>query len=123
MNRRIHISENQLALPFGQAGSKVNSYESRERLFWLFASVSVVSIFMYVYAINAAAHHIAVRQNLEKEVSSMNTDLSTLEFKAIELKNAVTIETAQEFGFSEVRQPLYVSRSSSGNSLTLNTVR
>ncbi len=112
-----------MALPFGQAGSKVNSYESRERLFWLFASVSVVSIFMYVYAINAAAHHIAVRQNLEKEVSSMNTDLSTLEFKAIELKNAVTIETAQEFGFSEVRQPLYVSRSSSGNSLTLNTVR
>lgn len=120
MSRRFKISHNQLALPFGEIDTRNISFEDRQRFFWLLVSISVFSLFIYVYAINATAHNIAIRQNLEREVADIGVRLSSLEFASIELKNAVTIETAHAYGFKEVRQPLYVSRGIS-SSLTLNT--
>lgn len=114
-----------MPLPFSQSGqtrSRAISIEDRERTFWFLASVSLLSLFVYIYAINAAAHHIAVRQNLEKEVAETNTRLSTLEFNVIALKNNVTLEVAQSYGFEEVSAPLYVSRTSSASSLTFNDI-
>lgn len=122
MRRKIQLNLNQLALPFSEGNSKALSLEGRERFFWGLVSVSLCSLLIYVYAINAAAHHIAVRQNLEKQVERLNGDLSVLEFETIALKNGVTMEVATNYGFSEVREPLYVSRDAE-NSLTLNTVK
>lgn len=126
MSRKfIFNNENQMPLPFSQSGqtrSRAISIEDRERTFWFLASVSLLSLFVYIYAINAAAHHIAVRQNLEKEVAETNTRLSTLEFNVIALKNNVTLEVAQSYGFEEVSAPLYVSRTSSASSLTFNDI-
>ena len=121
--RRINLHENQLSLPFGEGGVRSLSYEHREKLFWYIVGVSVISLFAYIYAINAAAHHIAVRQNLEKEVALMKAELGSLQFTSIALKNGITIEKAYELGFTEVRRPLYVSRDASAGSLTFNTAR
>lgn len=121
MTKRNVTNFNQLYLPFGEKSSRALSLEDRQKAFWFLVSVSVFSLFIYVYAINAAAHHIAVRQNLEREVAQMESHLSSLEFASIELKNSITIETAREYGFAEVKEPLYVSRNTL-NSLTLNTV-
>ncbi len=121
MNKRGNINHNQLFLPFDQNDSRAISIEGRQKAFWFLASVSLFSLFIYVYAINATAHHIAIRQNLEREVSQMEGRLGSLEFVSIELKNSITLETAREYGFTEVREPLYVSRDSL-SSLTLNTV-
>lgn len=120
MNKRNIANYNQLYLPFGERGSKVLSLEARQKAFWFLVSVSVFSLFIYVYAVNATAHHIATRQNLEREVAQVEGRLSSLEFASIALKNSITIETAREYGFAEVKEPLYVSRDSF-NSLTLNT--
>lgn len=120
MNKRNTANYNQLYLPFGERGSKVLSLEARQKAFWFLVSVSVFSLFIYVYAVNATAHHIATRQNLEREVAQVEGRLSSLEFASIALKNSITIETAREYGFAEVKEPLYVSRDSF-NSLTLNT--
>jgi len=120
MNKRSISNYNQLYLPFGQRSGRVLSLEDRQKAFWFMVSVSVFSLFVYVYAINATAHHIATRQNLEREVAQMEGRLSSLEFASIALKNSITIETAREYGFAEVKEPLYVSRDSL-NTLTLNT--
>lgn len=120
--RRININQNQLAIPFREVRSRAISYEDRQRVFWSMVTISLLSLTAYVYAVNATAHHLAVRQNMEKEVAQAAADLGELEFAHIELSNAVTIETAREYGFQEVRQPLYVTRSGPG-SLTLNTVK
>lgn len=122
MTRKHTINDNQLSLPFSQARELTASLENREKAFWTLVFISLASLAIYIYAINAAAHHIAVRQNLEREVAEQNAALSSLEFAVIELKNNVTIETAREFGFSEVKKPLYVSRDTE-SSLTLNTAR
>ncbi len=111
-----------MPLPFGQARSRSISYEDRERAFWFLVSASLLSLIVYVYAINAAAHHIAVRQNLEKQVAETNASLGSLEFNVIALKNNVTLEVAQSHGFTEVKAPLYVSRTASENTLTFNNI-
>lgn len=121
MSKKFKFNTNQLSLPFSAKTAAAVSLEHREKAFWFLASVSLCSLLVYIYAINAAAHHIAVRQNLEREVAETNVRLSSLEFASIELKNAVTIETAEIYGFTEVKEPLYVSRNSA-ESLTLNTV-
>ena len=121
MSRRINTNHNQLPLPFGEGTTRAISFDNRQRLFWFLIGVSVFSLVMYVYAINAAAHHIAVRQDLERQSAEISASLSSLEFTSIELRNAITIDTAREYGFAEVKEPLYVSRGAS-NSLTLNTV-
>jgi hypothetical protein len=121
MTRKFKLNHNQLPLPFGDKAAKALSLDDRQRFFWFLVSVSALSLLVYIYSINAAAHHIAVRQNLEREVSDTNVRLSALEFEVIQEKNNITLETAQQYGFVEVKEPLYVSREAT-NSLTLNTV-
>ena len=121
MKRRINIHESQLALPFGEGRVMAISYESRTRFFWSLITLSAFSLLAYVYAINATAHHIAVREHLEEKVAHIESELGALEFAYIDLRNNVSIETARELGFKEVREPLYVSRKTD-SALTLNTV-
>jgi len=120
MNKRLKFNQDQLSLPFGQKTARALSLEDRQKAFWFLVSASLCCVLVYIYAMNAAAHNIAVRQNLEREVSETNARLSTLEFASIELRNSVTIETARTYGFTEISEPLYVSRSAP-SALTLNT--
>lgn len=121
MTKRIANNFNQLPLPFGsESQTRILPMEDRQRVIWFLAGASALSIFIYIYAINATAHHLAVRQNLEGHVAEMNADLATLEFESIALKNSITVDTARQYGFNEVKEPLYVARSAA-NSLTLNT--
>ena len=121
MSRKT-FNHNQLSLPFGEKGGRAISYEDKSKAFWLLVSISLLSLSFYVYAVNATAHHIAIRQNLEREVASLTAEIGTLEFASIGLRNAITMEKAAELGFSEVRRPLYVSRTPN-TALTLNTER
>lgn len=122
MSRKITFNQNQLPLPFREKRSVAISLDDRQRFFWFLSGAALLSLVVYFYAINATAHHIAVRQNLEKEVAQAAAKLGSLEFSYIELRNAITIETAHQYGFKEVKQPLYVTRDS-GSSLTLNTAQ
>ncbi|MDO8565147.1 MAG: hypothetical protein Q7R67_00775 [bacterium] len=127
--RRIHIHESQLTLPFlsakagGEGRAVALSLESRQRFFWLTVSISVFSLLAYIYGIYATAHHIAVRAHLEEQVANIESKLGALEFAYIGLKNNVSMDTAHQFGFKDVRTPLYVSRDAHTDSLTLNTIK
>ncbi|MDO8424231.1 MAG: hypothetical protein Q7S54_01300 [bacterium] len=121
MSRRINISENQLSLPFSQRGARTISYDQRIRFFWFLAGVAICSLALYIYAIEATARNVALRENLETRVTEAESKLSSLEFAYIKLKNNVSMELAHQYGFREASSPLYVSRSYQG-SLTLNTV-
>ena len=101
--------------------AKAISYENRARLFLIFASIAVLSLFAYVYAINATARNIALRQGLERQIADISANLNSLEFAYIELRNNVTIELAYHYGFQEIRNPLYISRTRPA-SLSFNTL-
>ena len=123
MSRRNNIiSIHQLALPFGEMSVRTISYDQRARFFTIMIAVSALSIFAYIYAINATARNVAVRQNLERQIAEVSTKLDTLEFAYIELKNNVTMELAYQYGFQEATTPLYISRTRPAT-LSFNTIR
>lgn len=101
--------------------TKTISYDNRIRFFWVLVAISILSLFIYIYAINATARNIATRQGLERQIAKISTGLDSLEFAYIELKNNITIEIALQHGFREVSSPLYVSRARAA-SLTFNTL-
>jgi len=94
-------------------------YDTRERAFWFLASVSVLSLFIYFYAVNAIARNTALRGNLEAHLADAGSKIGSLEFSYISLKNSVTSEIALERGFKEAKEPLFVTRTPA-SSLTLN---
>lgn len=98
------------------------SYDNRVRFFWIMVVVSILSLSIYVYAVNATARNIVVRRDLEKQITSVSSSLNSLEFAYIELRNNITIELAYLYGFKEVRNPLYISRTNPA-SLSYNTLR
>lgn len=125
MSKRINFNDEQLSLPFGEARAAQLSFgaiglEARQRIFWSLAGISLLSLFIYFYAINAIARNTALRQNLEAHMADASGRIAALEFAHIELENAVTEELARQYGFEEVKAPLYVSRTKA-TALTLNT--
>lgn len=99
--------------------TKAISYDYQVRFFWILVSLSLLCLGFYVYAINATARNVATRQEVERQISKISSNLSALEFTYIELKNNVTIELANVYGFKEVKNPLFISRSSA-SSLSFN---
>ncbi len=97
-------------------------YDNRVRFFWTVVTVSVLSLFIYIYAINATARNIVTRQDLERQIANASANLDSLEFVYIELKNNITIELAYYYELKEVRNPLYVSRINPA-SLSFNTLQ
>lgn len=121
MSKRTIFNQNQLALPFGERGGKAISYDNRAYFFWILVTISILSLSIYIYAINSTARNIATRQSLERQVAKVSANLDSLEFAYIELKNNVTMELAYQYGFREVKSPLYVSRAHS-SALSFNTL-
>jgi len=101
--------------------TKVISYDNRARIFLILVAVLILSFFVYIYAAYAITRNTALRQNLERQIANASTDLNSLEFAYIKLKNNVTIELAYLYGFQEAKNQLYVSRARPA-SLTFNTL-
>lgn len=100
--------------------TKTLPHEYRLAIFWTLASVIILSLLAYVYAVNLTARNVALRKNLENQTIELSATLAELEFAYIEKKNTITFESALAYGFKETRKPLYVSRQLS-SSLSFNT--
>ena len=123
MSKKLKFNYNQPSLPFDEKAAKTLalSLETRERIFMILLSFSLLSIGTYIYAVNATAHHVAERASLEGQSAELTTELATLEFQYIDLRGQVTLDTAKGLGFAEVKNPVYVSKNGA-NSLSFNTV-
>lgn len=100
--------------------TKTITLEDRIRFFWLLVTVSLSSLVLYVYAVNATARHVALRQDLENGVIEASAQIATLQYSYLSMQQSITLDKALSYGFSEVKNPLYVSRTSSAGSLTFN---
>lgn len=102
--------------------TKTISYDTRTRVFWTFAVLSIISLIIYVWAINMTVRNTVTRQNLENDVASISTKIGELEFSYIALKNNVSLDMAYTKGFKKVSSAEYISRGAS-RSLTMNTLQ
>ncbi|MGB8815791.1 MAG: hypothetical protein WCC74_00935 [Minisyncoccia bacterium] len=88
--------------------------------FWTFSFLSIFMTLIYFYSIIEIT--VSVRQNtvLTENLSSLNLKVSDLEYKYLQAKSVITLETAKNLGFSENTKQVFVSRASSVPSLSLN---
>lgn len=100
--------------------TKTISYDARVRIFWMLISISVASLGLYVYGINATVRNTVARQDLEAEAMNIGTKLGEMEFAYIGLKNDVSLEVAYARGFKDVTNPVYISRTES-HALSMNS--
>lgn len=101
------------------AKTKTFSIDLRVKLFWLFSTTIAISLAVYCYAVLATIHHTITKKNVVEHSTVLANKVSELEFVNIAMKNDVNINRALEDGYTEVINPIYISRVSV--SLTLNT--
>lgn len=104
---------------FRQKVQKINNQESTKTLFCLFIMIIFVCLFSYGYLIRDTIVNIVSRQNIENQLSVLSSDIISLESQYIKVKNAVTLESAQNMGFVSVLAPKYVNREVKGPDLSL----
>jgi hypothetical protein len=63
-----------------------------------------------VYFVTDTVKNVVKRQNLESEISTLNSEIGDLEFKDISMKNDVTLDKALAMGFKEVETTKYITR-------------
>lgn len=102
--------------------TKTISYDNRVRIFWSLIFLSILSLVVYIYGVNATVRNTVARQNLESEALSISTHLGEMEFSYIGLTNKVSLTVAYERGYKDVSAPVYISRNQNAG-LSINTLK
>ncbi len=75
--------------------------------------VSLISVILYMWAVNLTVRNVVKREALETEMSALTNKISELEFVYIRKKNSITLEYAATLGFVPASETKFVSRKSS----------
>lgn len=95
--------------------NKQTTLYSHQRALWFLVGVIVIAGGFYMYAINETVRNVVERRDLQGEVATLQSEIGDLEFTYIEQKNAITMDTAEQFGFRKAQQPSYVRPTAFGH--------
>ncbi len=97
----------------------INLSPLRTAITWtMFVSVIVFGI-TYLYFVNAAVLKVVSWNRIQKAISSSNSNMASLESDFASLRASLTLEKARELGFTEVINPIFVTRETLRQGLTL----
>jgi len=79
-------------------------------------------IFLYGYFISSSIFNVIVREEVERDLVTLNSTIGELEAKYLAVKNEITIEYAYAHGFTDLSKKGYAPRTSTlGRGLTVNS--
>ena len=82
----------------------------RNILFWGFVTTFFAGVLLYAYFLNATIVHIVERKAIEKDITTITTHISELEFSYMTMSTDITLSYALEMGFIEPKQTVFASR-------------
>jgi len=88
-------------------------FNNTRRTIAIMAAFSLLSVVLYMWAVNLTVRHVVKREAIESELSVVSSRISELEFEYIRKKNSITLEYANKLGFIPVTDAKFVSRKSS----------
>lgn len=106
---------------FNKKNKKINNSEPLKKWFWSLVMVFAIYLFSYGYCVRGAIVNIVERQNIETEISVLNTKVVNLESEYIKAKNNITPELATGLGFVPLANTKFVVKSVNVPSLSLLT--
>lgn len=80
------------------------------KLFWLFSTLIVIFIGLYIYFVSSSIVNVVLREEIEVEVQEAHTRLSELETHYLSLKDGIDYELALSIGFTNVTDKQFVTR-------------
>lgn len=101
--------------------NKILNIENLEKkLFWYFTLFVIIFSGLYLYSVNRTIVNIVERQNIEKQIALINSELGNMEASYLGLKNKINFDYALSKGFVKVSNEKYVSRKTFGANLSVN---
>lgn len=83
-----------------------------KNIFWTLSGVIFFSAIFYMYCITTTIHNVVARERIETESSELALSIGQKEFDLISLKNNITLVRAQNLGFSEVQNKVFITHQS-----------
>jgi len=93
---------------------------TEKKIFWSLFSISAIFIIFYGYFLNSAMMNAVSRQNMEKEITILSSNVNTMEFQYLNLKNSVTLDLAKTKGFVAVSSDKFAVIDSAQKNLSLS---
>ncbi len=90
--------------------SKTISFPQHKHIFLALFAISLISLVLYVYAINQTVRNIVLRQNTQAELSRLTSRIGEMEFTYISQQNSIGLNKAHAMGFKEISSNTYVTR-------------
>jgi hypothetical protein len=106
---------------FNYKNKKINNSEPLKGCFWCLVLMLTFCFFSYGYCVRGAIVNIVERQNMEAEISTLNTKVVKLESEYIKAKNNITPELAANLGFVTLTNTKFVAKSVNIPALSLIT--
>ncbi len=101
--------------------NQIERIEYREKkFFWILFSVFALFIISYGFLVNSMVMNGVSTQNMEKEMISLNSEVNSLEFQYLSLKNSVTLDFAESKGFVSVSEDKFAVIDSSQKNISLS---
>ena len=106
---------------FKKRNKKINSERPLRVWFWSLVFTFIFCLFSYGYCVRGAILSVVNRQNIESQLSSLNSKVLSLESEYIKAKNEITLEKAYSMGFVSVTEQKFVTRDVRTQGLSLVT--
>ncbi len=83
--------------------NQIDKIEYREKkIFWSLFLVFAFLLIAYGFLVNRTILNAVAKQNLQSQISSLNSSVDSLEFKYLGLENNITIDLALSKGYVSV---------------------
>jgi hypothetical protein len=97
---------------------KINYTE--KKIFWTLFSLFVLFIGSYGFLLNSAMMNGVYQQRMEKEMTTLGSDVNSLEFKYLNVKNSITLSLAESKGFVLVAQDKFATVNPNQKNISLS---
>lgn len=85
-------------------------YAFEKRLFKVLVTVGVFSLVLYVYSLSSVVYGVVERRTLEKEITTLHSDIGSAETEYLLASNTMTYESASVLGYVKPTTVMYESQ-------------
>ncbi len=101
--------------------NQIEKIEYKEKKYiWILFSVFVLFVVSYGYLINCTFSYGVSKQNMEKQITLLNSSVNSLEYEYLGLKNNITLDFAKSKGYISVITDKYAIIDSSSKNVSLS---
>ncbi|MFA6340826.1 MAG: hypothetical protein WCX27_01100 [Candidatus Paceibacterota bacterium] len=97
--------------------------EHRERMiFWILFGMFASLILYYGFLVNSTIMNAVHRQKMEKSITTLNSEVNTMESKYLNLKNSITMDLATSKGFIAIKRDNFAMVTPASTNLSMSLV-